>query len=114
MKQIEIKNAIIKSASINMGDRELLTADLELEYGDGSSQVFGGYALYLPKAYSHHEIKSYAGHFIFRCMQIAGVEDWKDLIGKSIRVKASYNEIYAIGNIIKDDWFNPKEDFSNK
>ena len=47
-------------------------------------------------------------------MRIADVEDWKDLIGKSIRVKASYNEIYAIGNIIKDDWFNPKEDFSNK
>ena len=114
MEQIEIKNAIIKSASINMGDRGLLTADLQLEYGNGTSQVFGGYVLYLPSFYSNHELKSYAGHFIFRCMQIAGVEDWKDMVGKSIRVKASYNEIYAIGNIIKEDWFNPKDDFSNK
>ena len=78
MEQIEIKNAIINSASINMGDRGLLTADLQLEYGDGSMQCFGGFALYLPKAYSNYEIKSYAGHFIFRCMQIADVEDWKE------------------------------------
>ena len=35
MEQIEIKNAIIKSASINIGDRGLLTADLQLEYGGG-------------------------------------------------------------------------------
>lgn len=50
MGQVEIKNAIIKSASINMGDRGLLTADLQLGYGDGSMQCFGGFALYLPKS----------------------------------------------------------------
>ena len=106
----EIKNAIISSVSIDMGDRNLLTAWVHLDYG-GSGQGFGGYALYLPKSYKHHSLESVAGHFIFRCMEIAGVEKWQDMKGKSVRVKASRSRVEAIGHIVKDDWFNPSEDF---
>lgn len=74
---MEIKNAIIKSAKLDTGDRGLLTAWLHLDYGC-SGQGFGGYALYLPKSYSHREIQSVAGHFIFRCMEIADVTDLCD------------------------------------
>lgn len=109
---MEIKNAIIESAVIDTGDRGLLTAWLFLDYG-GSGQGFGGYSLYLPKDYKHHTNKGdFAGHFIFRCMQIAGVEKWSDLKGKTIRVKANNGGVEAIGHIVKDDWFNPSEDFS--
>lgn len=107
---MEIRNAIVQSVSIDDADRGLLTAWLFLDYG-GSSQGFGGYALYLPKSFDHHTIKGdYAGHFIYRCMEIAGVTKWSDIKGKTVRVKCEHSKIHAIGHIIKDDWFNPTEE----
>ena len=108
---IETKNAIIESASLSTGDRGFLDCWLTLDYG-GSGQGFGGYVLYLPKSYSHHEIKSVAGHFIFRVMEIAGVESWDKLKGRTIRVKCEHSKVHAIGHIVRDDWFNPSEDFA--
>ena len=111
MSDLEIRNAVIKSARIDMGDRGLLTAWLDLDYG-GSGQGFGGYSLYLPKSFTHHEMLSHAGHFLFRCMEVAGVERWDQLPGKTIRVRAKHNGVEAIGHIVKDDWFCPRDDFA--
>lgn len=111
-----IKNAVIQSVSLDTGDRGLLTAWLHLDYS-GSSQGFGGFCLYLPKDFKHFTNKGdFAGHFIFRCMQICGVESWDNVKGKTIRVKTEgksefSSSIIAIGHIVKDDWFNPAEDF---
>jgi hypothetical protein len=105
-----IKNAVITSASITTGDRGFLDAWLHLDYG-GSGQGFGGYVLYLPKTFAHHNIESVAGHFIFRIMEISGVTNWEDLKGKTIRVDADHGGVSGIGHIVKDDWFYPKADF---
>jgi hypothetical protein len=111
MSKEEIKNAIIESTTIDMGERSLLTAWLHLDYG-GSCQGFGGYSLYLPKSYAHFtENGDFAGHFLFRCMEIAGVESWEKMKSKTVRVKLCDGKIEAIGHIVKDDWFNPSEDF---
>ena len=116
---MKIRNAIIESVSIDMGARGLLTAWLFLDYGDGGHQGFGGYALYLPKDYKNHSKDGdRAGHFIFRCMEIAGVENWQNVTGKAIRVKVDdsaggfASTIHAIGHITKEDWFAPSIDFS--
>lgn len=108
----EIKNAIIDSVSIDTGERGLLTAWLHLNYGTCGVQGFGGYVLYLPKGFVHATTKGdFAGHFIFRCMEIAGVERWSDVKGKTVRVMVQDDRAVAIGHIVKDDWFNPSKDF---
>jgi len=116
MKPTNIQNAIIVSAQIDDADRGLLTAWINVDYGS-SQQGFGGYSLYLPKSCSHHKLLSPAGHFIWRCMQIAGVSDWSKLSGKAIRVSSERGgfggTINGIGHITKDDWFFPSEDFKD-
>lgn len=107
----EIKNAIIQSVSLDTGDRGLLTAWVNLDYG-GSCQGFGGHALYLPKSYKHFTEKGdFAGHFIFRCMEVAEVTEWSKMKGKTVRVKIEKGLAVAIGHIVKDDWFCPSADF---
>lgn len=110
MKDIEIKNAVIESAEITMAERGILDCWLHLDFG-GTGQCFGGYALYLPKSFSHHQVLSMAGHHIFRILEIAGVEKWSQLKGRTIRVEGSWSEIKRIGHIVKDDWYCPSADF---
>jgi hypothetical protein len=109
--QLEIQNAVISSALLTFAERGHLDCWLYLEYGNGGGQGFGGYALYLPKSYTHHKLLSPAGHFLYRVMEIAGVESFDKLKGRTIRVKATTDRVQAIGHIIKDDWFDPAEDF---
>ena len=108
---MKIKNAVIKSVTIDDADRGFLNAWLHLDYG-GSGQGFGGYTLYLPKSFNHHHLLSHAGHFIWRCMEIGGVSKWENLQGKTIRVRIGDNGlIEAVGHIVNEDWFCPKLDF---
>lgn len=109
---IETKNAVIDSAFFDT--ERGLSAWIGLDYG-GSGQAFGGYLLYAPKGWKAHECKAnYAGHFIYRCLEIAGVSDWQKMIGKTIRVRAEHGKVHAIGHIIKDDWFDPSVDFKDQ
>lgn len=109
---IETKNAVIESVKLEKGDRGFLTCWLTLDYG-GTGQGFGGLVLHLPKSFSHHTLCGPAGHFLFRCMEIAGVDDWARMPGRTIRVKASHIGVAAIGHIVKDDWFEPAVDFKD-
>ena len=110
--EIEIKNAIIKSAEITSDDYGCLSAWITLDYG-GICQGFGGYNLYLPKSCKHHTLLSRAGHFIWRVMEVGCVGKWSDLKGKTVRVKTDHCSVHAIGHITKEDWFCPGEDFKD-
>lgn len=105
---MEIKNAVIESASLQL-DRGCLSMWLHLDYG-GTGQGFGGYALQLAESFTHWDKNGPAGYYIMKCFEVAGVENIKDLKGKTIRVKGSHSKIESIGHIIKDIWFTPSKD----
>lgn len=111
--EVEERNAVIKSATITNDDHGVLSAWLDLDYG-GSDQGFGGFVLYVPVSFTKHDPTgpNYAGHFIWRVMEVAGVSRWNELVGKTIRVRCEHSKVHAIGHIVKNDWFNPTEDFA--
>lgn len=107
---MEIKNAIIDS--VKFDTERGLSIWVYLDYG-GSGQGFGGYLLYAPKGWKAHENpKNFCGHFIWRLFEIAGVSEWDQLIGKTVRAKSDDLSVQAIGHIVKDDWFDPKLEFA--
>lgn len=108
---IEIKNVVIESAEITINDRGVLDCWLSLDYGNGRHQGFGGYALHLPRSFKNHQLLSVAGHHLFRILEIAGVEEWSRLKGRTIRVASSHQRIKSIGHIVKNDWYDPAADF---
>jgi hypothetical protein len=44
-------------------------------------------------------------------LEIADVSEWGKLVGKTIRVRGDHGGVEAVGHIVKDDWFCPREDF---
>lgn len=108
MDKMEVKNAVIKSAIITNDDHGLLSAWLALDYGS-AVQSFGGYSLYSPGR--PNDKGNYCGLFIWRVMEVVGVSKWDQLPGKTIRVRAGWTNIEAIGHIIENKWFEPAKEF---
>ena len=109
-KNLEVKNAVIERASLTTDNDGKLMAFIYLDCGK-TSPILCGHGLYLPKSFTYYSLESVAGHFIFRVMEVAGVENWDELPGKTIRVRLNNGTIWEIGHIINDDWFCPERDF---
>jgi hypothetical protein len=105
--RIEEKNAVITGARFDT--ERGLSAWITLDYG-GCGQGFGGWMLGGGKGWAGEA--NYCGRFVTRVLEIAGVDDWSKLTGRTIRVRANYSKVQAIGHIIKDDWFDPAADFA--
>lgn len=109
---IETKNAVIKSVRISNADHGCLSIWLDLDYG-GSGQAFGGFSLFR-NGKTHKDSGARCGHFIDRVLKVAGVTNWDQVAGKTIRVLADHSSIEGIGHIVEDIWFRPKVDFANE
>lgn len=99
----EIENAKITETLLGIEDHGCMTIMLTLELSSGGSIGFGGYNLTGGDSLYKHT-KTILG--------IVGVDYWEKVKGKYIRIKkeAGYHgKIIAIGNLMEDKWFNPKE-----
>lgn len=97
---MKIENARIESATLGYEGHGLLTIGLTMDYGGGGCQTFGGYNLSTGK---------YLSEWVKGILDLVGVDDWKKVEGKFIRVEIIDGRISRIGHILKDEWFDPKE-----
>lgn len=97
----EIQNAKINSTHLGLEDHGIFTAFVYLR-GDGWGQGFGGYDLRRGKL---------AFLFLDGVNQAVGVSRWEDLANTGCRVKREEGLIVAIGHIIDNRWFEPREVF---
>jgi hypothetical protein len=104
---METRNAIIASTGIEIDDRGMLKVHILLDFIDGH-QVFGC-GVYAPK--SSINGKNYAGHFLYRVLEVTRTDKWEELPGKAVRVTGDSTHIEAIGHIVEDAWFNPGKEF---
>lgn len=109
----KIENARIGNADLSMEDHGCLTFNMELN-GGGWGCVYGGYCIgkgYLGAREFEGSVKG--NEYIMRIMDTVGVSKFSDLEGKYIRVatKGLGSVIKIIGNIIKDQWFDPEQFF---
>ena len=120
--KIEIRNAEIKKAEIQIAREFILEANLDLDF-QPHGMTFGGYVLGgLPDdtaaAAEHHTQPNLAADFIAGILQVAGVERWSQLPGRIIRIRGvfpdvagSQRHIHAIGHAVKDLWYDPSDRF---
>ena len=100
---IETRNAIIENTRLGFEYHDIFTFSLFISYGD-VSQTAGGYVLS-----NNRDNKDISSKLITKILKVVGVNSWEELKGKYIRIKADYQKIYEIGNIIEDKWLNFNE-----
>ena len=109
-KRPHVQNAVIDYADIRIERGFILTDAIGFNLEEGGCQGLGGYALHLGESSSNFTPSSPAGHFIFRLMEVAGVESFSKLKGQCVRIQrdgASFGaNIIAVGHIVKNDWFD--------
>ena len=120
--KIEIRNAEIKSAEIQIARGFILEANLDLDF-QPHGMTFGGFVLGSypddsSKAGAHHTQPNFAADFIAGILQVAGVERWSQLPGRIIRIRGFFGDvagdrrhISAIGHAVKDLWYEPEARF---
>ena len=101
---METKNAIIIDTYLGFERSTIFTFKLIIDYGSGSSQMAGNFVL---DVYNQNSSgNKMASKLIMEILKVVGADSWEELKNKYIRVKADYDKIYEIGNIMEDKWLN--------
>jgi len=112
----KIENAKITNVDLSMADHGVLTLCMSLE-GCGWGCVYGGYVL--GKGYvgaKEFEGSPKGMESIMRIMDIVGVDNFKDMEGKIIRVaiKGWRDTIKIIGNVLLNKWFDAESFYKDE
>lgn len=109
----KIENAKITNVTLSMADHGCLVFGLTMD-GDGWFQTFGGWSI----GHGYLGADVFEGsenglECLMRIMDTVGVDRWEELEGQYCRIKCKNGQIYAIGNIIKDHWFDVEDFFKS-
>lgn len=111
--ETKILNAKIKSAPITIERGFMVCAGIIVQMSDGTECMFGGgYMLGNANDIEKNMIcPNILAFHVGQIMNIAEVQAWDKLPGKTIRVESEGlgGGIIAIGNIIKDEWYHIKD-----
>lgn len=110
---MEIVNARITDTFLGIEDHGIFTFSIDIEMAMGTCQI-GNYSLsYIENGKIHYEAKN--SEAICRVLKVVGVDSWEKLKGQYIRVESNGrgSSINTIGNLMKDEWFNFEEFFSD-
>lgn len=111
-----VRNAKISYATLGFEDHEIFTCGVGLDCGAFHIGM-GNYALdEWDKKLGKRIAKNGMGiEFIRGIMEAVGVDEWSKVKGKLVRVKLSSEhldgKVLAIGHILEDKWFEPREFF---
>lgn len=112
----KIYNVKIDETFLGREEHGILTCYLYLS-GFGFGAVLGGRALDKYDESANRRIATQKGfELIDRILKIVGVQKWEDVAGKYIRVEVPDfgKKITKIGNLIKEDWLDFEEYFSEQ
>ncbi|SKB74804.1 hypothetical protein [Dyadobacter psychrophilus] len=101
----------IKAVHIYIHEEKYVTAELELNV-KGANYSFGGTSTFLsgPQGGDAGDAP-YLARFIFRCMQICGVETFESLKSHKVLAHIVDGEVIAIANVAGQNWFNVRQEF---
>lgn len=110
----EIRNAKIRSTQLGWEDHGIFTFGLNLEYG-GMGQSFGGYCLDEPikkdGKFMERVGTAVGMDAIMKILKVLEVSDWEKLPGTFVRADGDSGNIYRIGHLLKDEWFDAGQHF---
>lgn len=108
-----VYNARITDTFLGIEAHGMFTFAIIVNFGAVECTV-GNYLLsYTKDGKTHYDAKT--SEAICRVLKVVGVDSWEKLRGQYIRVEYDRlsSGVCRIGNLMKDEWFNLKEFFSD-
>lgn len=97
-----ICNAMVTGADLSVEDHGVLSSFVQLDYGDGAHQGFGGYQLSRAK----NGPTAAAGLWITRILEVLEIGRWENLKGTPCRADVQGGLVRRLGHFTKDKWFD--------
>lgn len=111
---MNILNARITKTFLGIEDHGIFTFSISVVIEGGRICSIGNYGL-SQTIHGEEQYTAKTSEAICRILKVVGVDSWEQLKGQYIRVE--YNGldagIHTMGNLMKDEWVNLKEFFSD-
>lgn len=108
METLKIRNAKIRSVSLQFVKGSLLDLSVTLDYG-GETQSYGGYVLGNKSKSLGDRCDGFGIDVVMTLLEVIGVDCWEKLVGQPCRAEVGSNGfgmVQRVGNHLKDEWLD--------